>query len=300
MAIQKKRPRDLAKESCPSSTLKKRANNRVDDEYTPSPPREEDEYTPSSPFRFEARARAARRVVFEEDEDDDDDEYTPSPVDEVISAEEEDPEEEPEEEEEEDPEEEPMEEEGEGCGNSNPDKGRACSLDDDNVQEKGKRDCGEEELEKGTKPKLLWSEDDVITVLKGIIRFQALEGRHACHNMKMFYEFIRLQLNADVSKSQLAGKIKRLRNKYEVIQDKNFDEAYPYLNESLKLDQFSQLTLPTFGASFLKKKLCSVEKSIAKDFEEKWRKLHIAEIEVQLMRATLIKEQTELILETIK
>ncbi|KAK3024952.1 hypothetical protein RJ639_042759 [Escallonia herrerae] len=61
----------------------------------------------------------------------------------------------------------------------------------------------------------LWSEDDEIAVLKGMIEYTAKKGADPIADMNGFYDFIKKSLHFDVSKSQLVEKVRRLKKKYE-------------------------------------------------------------------------------------
>ncbi|XP_037497414.1 STOREKEEPER protein-like [Jatropha curcas] len=164
-----------------------------------------------------------------------------------------------------------------------------------------------------------------------------------------FLNLLKAFLHVKVSQKQLHDKIRRLKQKYknnkEKIEDgqtldfsrsdeeklfmlslkiwgsenkekkqgeeEDFWSMYPRLNESLKLDQFSEYTLPGYGANYIKQKLpgyganyikqklSCIGNSKAEELEEKWRKLQVAETQFKLMKARLIEEQTELILKSI-
>ncbi|KAK2988235.1 hypothetical protein RJ640_002879 [Escallonia rubra] len=60
----------------------------------------------------------------------------------------------------------------------------------------------------------LWSEDDEIAVLKGMIEYTAKKGADPVADMNAFYDFIKKSLHFDCSKTQLADKVRRLKNKY--------------------------------------------------------------------------------------
>ncbi|KAK3008580.1 hypothetical protein RJ639_014579 [Escallonia herrerae] len=60
----------------------------------------------------------------------------------------------------------------------------------------------------------LWSEDDEIAMLKGMIEYTAKKGADPVVDMNVFYDFIKKSLHFDCSKTQLADKVRRLKNKY--------------------------------------------------------------------------------------
>ncbi|XAR55418.1 hypothetical protein NMG60_11035485 [Bertholletia excelsa] len=61
----------------------------------------------------------------------------------------------------------------------------------------------------------LWSEDDEIAVLKGLIEYQSKKGADPHADMGAFHDFIKKSLHVDVTKSQLVDKIRRLKKKYQ-------------------------------------------------------------------------------------
>ncbi|KAK3041898.1 hypothetical protein RJ639_002180 [Escallonia herrerae] len=61
----------------------------------------------------------------------------------------------------------------------------------------------------------VWGEDDEIAVLKGMIEYRAKKGADpVADHMNAFYGFIKKSLHFDCSKTQLADKVRRLKNKY--------------------------------------------------------------------------------------
>lgn len=61
----------------------------------------------------------------------------------------------------------------------------------------------------------LWSEDDEIAILKGMIDYRSKKKADPVADLSAFHEFIKKSLHVDVSKSQLQDKIRRLKKKYE-------------------------------------------------------------------------------------
>ncbi|XP_016580681.2 STOREKEEPER protein [Capsicum annuum] len=72
----------------------------------------------------------------------------------------------------------------------------------------------EEEKKASATPRSLWSEDDQVAILKGMVEYKQEKGTEPNADMSAFYEFIRGKLQADVSKSQLSDKIRRLKKKF--------------------------------------------------------------------------------------
>ncbi|KAD5802669.1 hypothetical protein E3N88_14029 [Mikania micrantha] len=69
----------------------------------------------------------------------------------------------------------------------------------------------------------LWSEDDEIVILKGMIDYKAENGENLIADMGAFHEFIKKSLHVDVSRAQLVDKIRRLKKKFvnNVSREKN-------------------------------------------------------------------------------
>ncbi|CAN4122320.1 unnamed protein product [Withania somnifera] len=61
----------------------------------------------------------------------------------------------------------------------------------------------------------LWSEDDEIAILKGMIEYRSKKKADPVADLSAFHEFIKKSLHVDVAKTQLQDKIRRLKKKYE-------------------------------------------------------------------------------------
>ncbi|KAL2475548.1 DNA-binding storekeeper protein-related transcriptional regulator [Abeliophyllum distichum] len=61
----------------------------------------------------------------------------------------------------------------------------------------------------------LWSEDDEIVVLKGLIDYATKKKADPFTDLSDFHDFIRENLHVDVTRTQLQDKIRRLRKKYQ-------------------------------------------------------------------------------------
>lgn len=66
----------------------------------------------------------------------------------------------------------------------------------------------------------LWSEDDEIAILKGMIEYTSKKGVDPWNDMNLFHDFIKKSLHVDVSKTQLQDKVRRLKKKYETNASK--------------------------------------------------------------------------------
>ncbi|OAY24620.1 probable transcription factor At1g11510 [Manihot esculenta] len=225
----------------------------------------------------------------------------------------------------------------------------------------------------------LWSEDDEIAVLEGIIDFTEKKGVDPAKDMNSFLDFIKSSLHFDVSLSQLKDKVWRLKKKFEkhvskgkMGEDKTFSKAHDQktfdLSKKIWGSEASSgggvdLVLKSNGKgrkngnnsqkgkslTALKAELgADIEKENEKvdkmevemqshsgkkhilqfdkrvcvagtedyvvhrgldmlegpakkpEMEEKWRKLHVAELELFLKRNELIREQAKLMLASYK
>ncbi|XP_047942825.1 probable transcription factor At1g11510 [Salvia hispanica] len=61
----------------------------------------------------------------------------------------------------------------------------------------------------------IWSEDDEIVILNGMINYLAKFKTDPTKDINMFHSFIKEDLQADCSRTQLIDKIRRMRNKFD-------------------------------------------------------------------------------------
>ncbi|XP_031251646.1 probable transcription factor At1g11510 [Pistacia vera] len=61
----------------------------------------------------------------------------------------------------------------------------------------------------------VWSEEDEIAVLKGLIAFTTKKGMDPYQDTNAFHDFIKKSLHVDLTRTQLMDKIRRLKKKYE-------------------------------------------------------------------------------------
>ncbi|KAK7250601.1 hypothetical protein RIF29_33132 [Crotalaria pallida] len=91
----------------------------------------------------------------------------------------------------------------------------AAASDDDNdeeAEEEGAKKAG------GDTRKLfqrLWSEDDEIAILKGMVEFIPNTGLDPYKHADSFYDFVKKSLHTEASSNQLKEKIRRLKKKFE-------------------------------------------------------------------------------------
>ncbi|KAM7500900.1 hypothetical protein LguiA_025314 [Lonicera macranthoides] len=221
----------------------------------------------------------------------------------------------------------------------------------------------------------LWSEDDEIVILNGMIDYRAKKGADPVADMNAFHEFIKKSLHIDVSKTQLSDKVRRLKKKYENNagkekkgKDRTFakpheQKAYELskkiwgregnnlsVNGTEKKNQSQKAIkaavspkVERFSSPDVKKEVANVQKDVPKmdvennvappqsfqmststveaplgveriirdrlmliegskkmELDEKWKRLHLEEVELYLRRVELIREQTSLVLESLK
>ncbi|KAK3188168.1 hypothetical protein Dsin_027729 [Dipteronia sinensis] len=223
----------------------------------------------------------------------------------------------------------------------------------------------------------LWSEDDEIAVLKGMIEFSTKKGVDPNQDMNAFHDFIKKSLHIDVSRTQLVDKIRRLRKKYEnnlsrgikkgevrTFSKPHEQKAYdlskkvwggeggvletpsksngkarktqtqrgsskqlaaskvesvngPKDVEKMEVDNDKELSLKTpvdvekflfdnslgvagFEDYVVKNGLTVIRGSKKTELEQRWKKLHIAQLELYVERIDLVKEQALLVLESLK
>lgn len=84
----------------------------------------------------------------------------------------------------------------------------------------------------------LWSEDDEIAILKGMIDYAAKTGGDpAVADMNAFYDFIKKSLHIDATKTQLSDKVRRLKKKYGNNLKKKYNPTKPHELEAFQLSK---------------------------------------------------------------
>ncbi|ESQ29258.1 hypothetical protein EUTSA_v10023503mg [Eutrema salsugineum] len=81
----------------------------------------------------------------------------------------------------------------------------------------------------------LWTEEDEITVLQGMIDFKADTGKSPYEDTNLYYDFIKKSISFDVSKNQFMDKIRSLKKKYMSKGKTAFTK--PHDQKSFKLCQ---------------------------------------------------------------
>uniref|UniRef100_A0A5B6YZZ7 Putative mediator-associated protein 1-like n=1 Tax=Davidia involucrata TaxID=16924 RepID=A0A5B6YZZ7_DAVIN len=85
----------------------------------------------------------------------------------------------------------------------------------------------------------LWSEDDEIAILKGMIDYKSKKGADPYADMGAFHEFLKKSLHVDVTKNQLTDKIRRLKKKYQNNAEKGDEPVFskPHEHKSFELSK---------------------------------------------------------------
>ncbi|XP_062106179.1 STOREKEEPER protein-like [Humulus lupulus] len=91
---------------------------------------------------------------------------------------------------------------------------RAAEKELEGKNSKKKKATDEEDPKQLSAFQRLWSDDDEIEILKGLIDYQSKKGKDPTADMNAFLEFIKKNLHVDVEKRQLSSKISRLKKKY--------------------------------------------------------------------------------------
>ncbi|KAJ6417038.1 hypothetical protein OIU84_002852 [Salix udensis] len=207
----------------------------------------------------------------------------------------------------------------------------------------------------------LWTEDDEISLLQGIIDFIAEKGFDPLKDMNAFFDFIKQSLHFDVSMSQLKDKIFRLRKKFKnqvkgkkgenkvftkphdqkgfdlskyiwgsegCIKATNFNDnkkgngkKLEALKADLGIDAGEERMEVEMENDSIVKKVLKFDRKASvgtmedyvgrcgldfmhgvkkEEMEEKWRKLHVAELELFLKRNELLGEQGKIMLSALK
>lgn len=95
----------------------------------------------------------------------------------------------------------------------------------------GDEDGGEVTGKKGPGIQRLWSEDDEIVILKGMLDYHLKKGIDPYSDMGEFLEFIRNSLHVDVNKNQLMDKVRRLKKKYQNNTEKGDNGEDPVFSK---------------------------------------------------------------------
>ncbi|GAB4826771.1 hypothetical protein Ancab_033652 [Ancistrocladus abbreviatus] len=96
----------------------------------------------------------------------------------------------------------------------------------------------------------VWTEDDEIAVLKGMIKYSEDKGTDPMSDTADFHNFVKKSLHVDLDKRQIVNKLRRLRKKYvnNLIKKKTLT---PHEKSAFELSKkiWGNLELPTGAAS---------------------------------------------------
>ncbi|XP_057949983.1 probable transcription factor At1g61730 [Malania oleifera] len=183
----------------------------------------------------------------------------------------------------------------------------------------------------------IWSDEDEIAVLEGMLGYKTQKGVLPSSNMNSFLIFIKKSLRLHVSKNQLSDKVRRLRKKYRNNAGKRKSGSTPHEKISFELSKkiwgdegarditpvvkverqphgnrhpscfpgssstaWKALNERGIGEDLIKLAIHSIGAAKVAELQEKWKRFDIDEIEMLLKRLDLIKEKAEEILEIMR
>ncbi|KAG6717758.1 hypothetical protein I3842_04G116700 [Carya illinoinensis] len=86
----------------------------------------------------------------------------------------------------------------------------------------------------------LWSEEDELAVLKGMIEYESKKGSDSYADMGALHEFLKRKLHVEVSKAQLMEKIRRMKKKYRTNFEKGGEDmvfSKPHEHKAFELSK---------------------------------------------------------------
>ncbi|EXC19609.1 hypothetical protein L484_019355 [Morus notabilis] len=106
----------------------------------------------------------------------------------------------------------------------------------DEEQEESKKSGGDDSKKLFQR---LWSEEDEIVILKGLIDYAAKRGGDpAATDMNTFHDFIKKSLHVEVTKSQLSNKVRKLKKKYlNNAARKKYNPTKPHEQNAFELSK---------------------------------------------------------------
>ncbi|PQP91719.1 hypothetical protein Pyn_39786 [Prunus yedoensis var. nudiflora] len=168
----------------------------------------------------------------------------------------------------------------------------------------------------------IWSDDDEITILEGMIDYYTKQGVHPNADMFAFHDFMKKSLKADVNKTQLQDKIRRLKKKYESNVDKG-KKYNPVKPHELKVFNLSKKVWGRGEGSFalgglsedykcnetcedlreqrlLEGCLELIREPKRTELNEEWKKLNVTELELVVRRSELMRDKAKLMSDKAK
>lgn len=155
----------------------------------------------------------------------------------------------------------------------------------------------------------LWSPEDEIVILEGIIHHTASTGLDPSANINDFYLSIKNSIHVHVTKRQLSDKVRKLKKKYMTnatkakLPSKSHDQQLYNLSQQIwgfqtnavKLDTTNNNKDVVHGKPTLKEDASNKMAEIKREL----KKLHICQLKL-LRRTELLCEQTKRVLESLQ
>ncbi|XP_076893351.1 uncharacterized protein LOC143545323 [Bidens hawaiensis] len=138
-----------------------------------------------------------------------------------------------------------------------PEKSKQSPVTNEKDVKKGKKVTATDDDTKKQLFQRLWSEDDEIVLLQGMIDFKTeRNGENPVADPDAFHDFIRKSLHVDFSRSQLLDKIRRLKKKYmnnATKEKKNGEDRHFTKSHEQKAYELSKLIWDGDGNGKVKK-----------------------------------------------
>ncbi|KAL6313973.1 hypothetical protein AAG906_011703 [Vitis piasezkii] len=166
---------------------------------------------------------------------------------------------------------------------------------------------------------------EAISLLSGILYYFKKMGRYPFENMVTMNHFVCNLPYIHGNPTEVRSKIEKLRKKYKKLwkkhgdnlmimdplaaaaaaakhgfseQPNNYPSMYPFLKESMQPDP-SNLSLKVLPEAIVNEGLGRLKSSEMEQFDGEWRELQMKEIELYLMRISIIKNQTQRLLDIV-
>ncbi|KAL7190082.1 hypothetical protein ACSBR1_039674 [Camellia fascicularis] len=146
----------------------------------------------------------------------------------------------------------------------------------------------------------LWSPEDEIVILQGIIHHTDTTGLDPSANINDFYLSIKNSIHVHVTKTQLSDKVRKLKKKYMAnatkakLPSKSHDQQLYNLSQKIWGFQTNAVKLDTTNNN----KDVDASNKMA-EIKRELKKLHICQLEL-LRRTELLCEQTRRVLESLQ
>ncbi|KAI7984955.1 putative transcription factor [Camellia lanceoleosa] len=148
----------------------------------------------------------------------------------------------------------------------------------------------------------LWSVDDEIAILQGIIDYTATKGAGPSAYMNAFFLFIKDSIHVNDTKTQLSDKVRKLKNKYKTNAIKAKLPSNPHDQQLYDLSQTiwdfltnaAKLDTTNNNKDVVHRKPILKEGALNKieEIERELKKLQIYQLQLYLRRVELIREKT--------